>query len=183
MGLGLLGRVTGTRPLNHRLGCRPADLREWVGCIPLKFSVSCDVLTAEIPPGGQIPPLLLPRAREPPVTCANPPGWPGLCHLPCPRKGHSSARVTLAGCPAPQNTPKPREITKPGQCRVHPTLLASSWKPEDSCGLRPPLSCRLPPDPRPPRARQLGTPLWPKAHRHHDEQPAPRLICRVLRGA
>lgn len=62
MGLGLLGRVTGTRPLNHRLGCRPADLREWVGCIPLKFSVSCDVLTAEIPPGGQIPP---PPAKGP----------------------------------------------------------------------------------------------------------------------
>lgn len=80
MGLGLPGRVAGTRPLNHRLACRPADPREWVGCIHLKFSVSCDVLTAEIPPGGQIPPHL-PRARELPMTCANPLGRPGLRHL------------------------------------------------------------------------------------------------------
>ena len=108
LGLGLHGQVAGTRPLNHCVGCRPADPWEWVGCIHLKFSVSCDVLTAEIPPGGQIPPPHLPRAQELPVTCANPLGRPGLCHLPCPRKGHSSAQVNPARCLAPQNTPKPR---------------------------------------------------------------------------
>ena len=63
VGLGLHGQVAGTRPLNHCVGCRPADPWEWVGCIHLKFSVSCDVLTAEIPPGGQIPP---------PPTCQGP---------------------------------------------------------------------------------------------------------------
>lgn len=30
-------RVAGTRLVNHYLGCRPADPREWVGCIHLKF--------------------------------------------------------------------------------------------------------------------------------------------------
>lgn len=174
-GLGYLAKSGWYPPRESLPGMQPCRPSGMGGLYPFKV-VSCDVLRAEIPPGGHIPPPHLPRAQEPPGTCANPPG------RPCPRRGHSSARVTLARCPAARNTPKPSKITRTGQSHVHPTLPAISCKPQD----RPwppsalcPVLCPL----HTPRARQLGTPLRPKAHQHHDNRPALRLISRALQGA
>lgn len=85
------------------------------------------------------------------MTCANPPARPSLRDLPCPRRGHSSAWITLAGCPAAENTPvaqSPEISLEQASLVFTPPCLPFPANPRTGHGLHPPLFCPLPPGPR-----------------------------------
>ena len=103
------------------------------------------------------------------MTCANPPARPSLRDLPCPRRGHSSAWITLAGCPAAENTPvaqSPEISLEQASLVFTPPCLPFPANPRTGHGLHPPLFCPLSlapgPASRPCEHHGLCRPLWPQ---------------------
>ena len=105
-----------------------------------------------------------PPTKGPPGVAHNlcqAPSQASLHHLPCPQRGHSPTWITPARCPAAQNTPvaqSPEKSLERPSLVFTPPCLPFPANPRQGRGLRPPLSCPLPPDPDP---HMPGTPLPP----------------------